>query len=178
MRQKTIRRMPKYIMEKIRKADLAECPTPSGYLRFYAYLAIWNKELVKVTVAVKHRYKAWYCKQVAVHGLYWNKCYVKDLEYCSYAGMGFRVGWFAEDLTKYRSWYESDEWVEACDKYYDPYAPIVNRELIREIPEFKYSAYELYSGVDILQYLRLYKQYPQTEYLLKVRPDMALLYTV
>lgn len=167
MEEKDIKPIPKYILAKIKKEDKKHNPKQVGKTRFYAYLTICKKELVKITVAVKYRYKKFYCKQVAVHGLNSQNCLVKDLEYCGYSGMGYRVGWFAEGLQKYAKWFETKSWCIAKDKYYDPYAIIVNMELLGKIDEFKYSAYELYTGTNILKYLKLYKQYPHIEYLMK-----------
>ena len=80
--EKDIRPIPKYILKAIMKKDKQFYPSPTGANRFYAYLAVWKKELVKITVAVKHYNRKWYCKQVAVHGLRSERCFVKDLEYC------------------------------------------------------------------------------------------------
>ena len=162
-----IRPIPKYILNQIRKRDNKNYPSPDGHVRCYAYLTTWKKELMKVTVAVKNRGKKWYCKQVAVHGLNSTICFVKDMEYCYLASMGFRFGWYEEGLQKYENWYERG-WCWADDKYYDPYATLINPEFIDRLPEFKYSAYKLYQGCDIFKYLRLYRQYPQLEMLMKL----------
>ena len=66
-----------------------------------------------------------------------------------------------------KKWYERG-WCWADDKYYDPYAELINPDFIDRLPEFKYSAYKLYHGYDIFKYLRLYKQYPQLEMLMKL----------
>lgn len=168
MNAKDIKPIPKYIERRILKLDSKLYPSPYSFVRFYAYLAIWKKELVKVTVAVKHYRKKRYIKQVAVHGLRSEQCLVKDMEYNYFGTMGFRVGWYEQGLYNYRKWYESDHWASAKDKYYDPYALIINKEIITKLPEFKYSAYELYQGVNLFKYLRLYEKYPQIEYLMKL----------
>ena len=134
MKLTDIRPVPKYILNKIRKADNKNFPSPNGHVRCYAYLTTWKNELIKVTVAVKHRYKKWYCKQVAIHGLDSDKCFVKDMEYCYCAGMGFRFGWYEEGFQKYKQWYERG-WCWAYDKYYDPFAEIVNPHFIDRLPE-------------------------------------------
>ena len=54
MTEKDIRPIPKYILRLIEREDKKEFPMPNKQLRFYAYLTIWHKELIKVTVAVKH----------------------------------------------------------------------------------------------------------------------------
>ena len=132
MTEKDIRPIPKNILKRIRKLDGKYYPGPDGHVRCYAYLTTWRKELVKVTVAVKHRYKKWYCKQVAIHGLDSERCFVKDMEYCYCAGMGFRFGWYEEGLQKYKQWYERG-WCWAYDKYYDPFAEIVNLEMLMKL---------------------------------------------
>ena len=167
MTENYIKPIPKYILKTIMKQDKKFYPTPAGANRFYAYLALWKKELVKITVAVKHHQRKWYCKQVAVHGLRSERCLVKDLEYC-YIGMGFRVGWFAEGIQHCKKWFESSYWCTANDNTYDPYATIVNPNFIYKFPEYKYCAYDIYKGIDVLPYLRLYEQYPQVEYLVKL----------
>ena len=167
MKETDIRPIPKYILNQIRKIDSKNFPNPDGHVRCYAYLTTWKKELIKVTVAVKHRYKKWYCKQVAVHGLNSDKCLVKDMEYSYYTGMGFRFGWYEEGLQKYPNWFEHG-WGLAYDQYYDPFAEIINPYFIDRLTEFKYSAYKLYQGFYLFKYLRLYKQYPQLEMLIKL----------
>ena len=166
MKIEKIKPIPKYIISKIQKLDREKNSIRNGYTRYYAYLTTNDKELVKVTVAVRHKYSKWYCKQVAVHGVHSKDCFCKDLAFSIYGG--WCTGWYSEGLTGYRKWYESAEWEEADDKYCDPFAPVVNKEYIAKFPEYKYSAYDLYNGVDILQYLRLYEKYPQTEYILKL----------
>ena len=178
MKETDIRPIPKYILNQICKADNKSHPNPDGHVRCYAYLTTWKNELVKVTVAVKHRYKKWYYKQVAVHGLNSDKCFVKDMEYCYCAGMGFRFGWYEEGLQKYEQWFERG-WCWADDKYYDPYAVLINPHFIDRLPEFKYSAYKLYQGCNIFKYLRLYRQYPQLEMLMKLGfTDIAMSTTI
>lgn len=166
MEEKDIRPIPKYITERIRKTDLKFCPAQNGFVRFYAYLAVRKKELVKVTVAVKNYRKQWYCKQVAVHGVHTDICYVKDMEYCGYVGYGFRVGWHEEGI-KGETFYERG-WCYADKKYYDPFAPLINRDVVARFPEYRYSAYKEYKGRDIISYLRIYEKYPQAEYLIKL----------
>ncbi|RXZ61424.1 hypothetical protein ESZ91_03270 [Candidatus Borkfalkia ceftriaxoniphila] len=166
MTEKDIKPIPKYIMDEIFKRDIKIHPWQESMVRYYAYLTIWKKELVKVTVAVTTQKKQWCCKQVAVHGIHSKKCFVKDMEYL-YFGYGYRVGWFAEELQSYQKKFEDGKWYIADTKYYDPYATLINRGVIAKIPEYKYSAYQHYSGRDIISYLRIYERYPQTEYLLK-----------
>lgn len=166
MKVEKIKPIPKYMVELIRKKDLKLYPSQDGHIRFYAYLTKNDGELVKMTVAVKCRYKKLYCKQVAMHGIHSDKCYLKDM--CFYHIGGYMVGWFSEGLQRNPKWYEDDSWGWNDDKYFDPYAPIMNKEYLSKFPQYKYAAWELYTGYDILQYLRLYEKYPQTEYVLKL----------
>ena len=160
-------KIPKYIAERICQRDLKIYSTPEKHVRFYAYLALWKgKELIKITVAARHYRKKLYMKIVAVHGVHASKCFIKDLEYNYMGAMGYRVGWYAEGLQKCDKWYERG-WCWAEDKYYDPYAPIVNYEVIDKLPEYKYSAYKQYGGENLFKYLRVYEKYPQAEMFVK-----------
>jgi hypothetical protein len=166
MKKEKIKPIPKYMIELIRKEDIKSYPAQDGKNRYYAYLTKNDGELVKVTVAVKCRYKKWYCKQVIVHGLHSKDCFIKDIAFY-YLG-GYITGWFAEGFTKYPKWYEDNIWDKQYDRLFDPYAPVVNIDYLQRFPEYKYSQIENYHGVDILQYLRLYEQYPQMEYMMKL----------
>ena len=165
---KYVKSIPKYMIEKIRKTDLKKYEAQDGHVRFYAYLAVWSKELVKVTVAVKNYKKKWYCKQVAVHGIDSEKCVVRDMEYNSYLAAGYSIGWHDMGIQPRQKWFEDSNWYTAADKAYDPWAYIVNGEFVTKMPEFRFSAYDVYQGCDVLQYLRLYRQYPQIELLIKL----------
>ncbi len=167
MKKEDIKPIPKYILKLIEKTDKHYYPNPDGHNRFYAYLTRWKKELIKVTVAAKHYKKKWYCKQVAFHGVHSKMCYVKDLEYCGFVGLGFRVGWYDEGLQSYKKFFEYGL-CSAEDKYYDPWAPIVNMDFVSKFPEYQYSAYKLYHRCTLFKYLRIYEQFPQAEYLLKL----------
>ena len=166
MKPEKIKPIPKYIQKLIYKEDLKRHPDQKGYLRFYAYLTRNDGELVKITVAVRNRYSKWHCKQVAIHGLDSDVCYVKDMVFHYIAG--YKVGWYFEGLSRVKNWWEDGEWGEGEEKCFDPYAPIVNVDYLKRFPEFKYSAFELYRGVDLLQYLRIYREYPGVEMLLKL----------
>lgn len=169
--------IPKYIEKRIRAFDKKHCPEQKG-LRFYAYLTKMDKELIKITVAMKNKGKyEQLMKQVAVHGIYSEECYVRDLEYCYLGTCAYRVGWYDEGI-KYRygirPHYNNGEWLYAPRKYYDPYAHVVNLEYVLTIPKYKYSAIMDYGGVKIFKYLRCYERYPQAEYLIKLGlPNLA-----
>ena len=79
--EKDIRPIPKYILKTIMQKDKKYYPTPADSNRFSCLSRGMEKELVKVTVAVKHHHRKWYCKQVTVHDLRSERCLVKDLEY-------------------------------------------------------------------------------------------------
>lgn len=167
MKIEKIKPIPKYIIARIERADKQNNITVPGHTRFYSYLTKNEGELVKVTVAVKEKRNKWYCKQVAVHGVHSDKCFVKDMNFTYIAG--YIVGWHAEGLTNQRCWYEYGELGWTTDDMFDPYAPIVNREYILEkFPEYKYSAVDRYTGIDVFKYLRLFEQFPQIEYLTKL----------
>ncbi len=167
MKVTSIRRIPKYMLKKIMAYDKKIYTAQNGFVRFYAYMTKNCGELVKVTVAVKNYYKKWYCKQVAVHGIHSDKCFVKDIRQTMMGG--WSVGWYAEGLSKTKQWYEDGEWGWQYDCYLDPYAPLLNVDYVLKMPEYKYSMVDkwLVNECKIFKYLRLYEQYPQMEYLMK-----------
>ncbi len=165
MKIEKIKPIPKYMLALIKKADRHYIKDRYGYTRYYAYLTKNDGELTKVTVACKSRGKKWFCKQVAVHGIHSDTCFVKDIE--CFMICGYIVGWYDEGLTRYRKWWETGTWGEAYDKYFNVYAPVLNKEYTLKFPEYKYSAADQYKYVDIFKYLRLYEQFPQAELLVK-----------
>ena len=167
--EKDIKPIPKYISKLIYKEDFHEREQRSGQTRFYSYLAKYNKELVQVIVACKNRGKKWYHKQVAVHGVHSPNCLVKDIEYFWMGG--YVVGWYNEGLNKVKKVYETDDWYEADNKYYFPYARVVNREFALKFKEYRYSAIEQSYEQNVIKYLKLYEQYPQMELLVKFGLD-------
>ena len=156
-----IKPIPKSIIAEIKKRETKI----DGHTRYYSYLTTNDRELVKVTVAVKHNNNKLYYKQCAVHGLRSDKCFVKDMSF-TYMG-GYQVGWYYDGIGKEPKWYEDGIWYTAEDKYFDVFSAPLNIEYLAKYPEYKYSAYDIYPYTDILQYLRLYEEYPQTEYLVK-----------
>ena len=156
-----IRPIPKYILKLIEKRDKSNYMQYSNGKRFYSYLTKYKNEILQVTVACKTKGKKWYCKQVAIHGLHANKCFVKDMAYFSIGG--YTVGWYAEGLSSYQKWYETEYWDWAEDKYFNPYAPVINIEYVFRFPQFKYCAIDLVHTTEVLKYLRLYEKYPQME---------------
>lgn len=160
--EKYIKPIPNYIAKMIKNKDKYNY---DGQIGFYAYLTKMKGELVKITVACKHYKKQWFCKQVAVHGVYSDHCLVRDLE-CFM--MGYAVGWYDMALSDSRKRYEDGKWYQANDKYYDPSAVVVNRKYALKFKEFRYSALDKYNHPDVLKYLRIYLQYPQAEYIVKM----------
>lgn len=78
MKIEKIKPIPKYILKRIQKKDQEHKHNPPGQVRYYSYLTKNDGELVKVTVAVKERRKKWCYKQVAVHGVHSDECFIKD----------------------------------------------------------------------------------------------------
>ena len=162
-----IRPIPKKIEKRILAYD-AEHAGNIG-LRFYAYLTTIRKELVKITVAVRNKGKrARLIKQVSIHGVYSDKCLVRDIEY-NYMG-GYRVGWFEEGIHypyNMPPYYNDGKWYPVEYKYFNPWAPVINPKFALSLPQFRYSAVDIQDPPCIVTYLRTYLKYPQLEYLVK-----------
>ena len=161
--KENIKPIPKHMLNRIQKLDKQEVPKPTGNTRFYKYFTKYKNELCEVVVAVRNKYKKWYCKQVVVHGINTDKVFLQDIG----MSMGFyQVGWYREKLTSYPKWYDYD-WGYNDDKYFQIQAPIINKEFIEKIPKYKYSAISQYKYTNYIKYLRFYEKYPQTELLVK-----------
>ena len=161
---KDIKPIPNTMLNKIKKLDNKLTEKPTGITRFYTYFTKFKKELCSVTVAVRHYYKKWFCKQVVVHGLHTNKVYLQDIEQY----MGFIVvGWYRDGISKCSTWHDYD-WGYNDDKYFQMQsATVVNKEYIAKLKNYKYSAIDQYNYSDIFKYLRLYEKYPKAELLVK-----------
>ena len=167
MKIEKIKPVPQKIVSAIRRLDKKEYPKQDQHVRFYAYMAKNDKELVKITVAVKNYQKQWFYKQVIVHGVHSDKCFLKDIRFTHMSG--YSVGWYDEGIQKQKRWYEDAEWGWQYDEYFNPWAPVVNiNYIVEHFPEYKYSAIDQYNYLDTLQYLRIYERYPQAEYLVKM----------
>lgn len=165
-----VKPIPKYIEKKIRALDLKKCPQQSG-LRFYSYLTKMGGELVKVTVAMRNKNKKEaLVKQVAIHGVKSNKCLVRDLEYCYLGIYAYRVGWYDEGIhyPGGRPFYNDGVWYEVEWKYYNPFTKVINLEYALKQKEYKYSAIDIFDPDCPIKYLKLYEQFPQMEYLVKL----------
>lgn len=167
MKIDNIKPIPKYILKLIQKAEVKNSVKLSGYVRFYSYLTKNDGELVKVTVACKNNINSprWRYKQVVIHGVHSDKCFIKDIVF-HYMG-NYSVGWYAEGLQKVQRWYEDNEWGYVDDKYFNIRCPVLNKEYALRFPAYKYSAVDIYPYYDTLKYLRLYEKYPQAEMLVK-----------
>ncbi len=163
MNAQDIKPIPNYIAKKIKALD--KCSFHYDYTRFYSYLTTIKGELVKITVACKDYQSQWFCKQVAVHGIHSTQCLVRDMDYTI---MGYTVGWYDLGLSNIQKRFEDSKWYPAYDKYYNPKAPLVNKSFVLKLDAYKYSALDKYPFVDIFKYLRIYEQYPQAEYFIKI----------
>ena len=160
-----IKPIPKYIEERIHKADIKAKPLVPGQTRFYAYLTRQGNELVHITVAVRNwKKKDWYCKQVVAHGVHTKECLIRDIEY--YNMSGYVVDW-SREIPGARSNYWRYDWSICSTFDFKPYAPIVNMEYMEKFPEYKYSQYDKLQGWNLLPFLRQYEKYPVVEFLMK-----------
>ena len=160
---KNIRKIPNYILDKIKKMDLKHYLEQKGNTRFYKYFTQYRHELCEVAVAVRNHRKKWFCKQVVVHGIHTDKVFLRDIG----LAMGFyKVGWYREGISKYPHWTDYD-WGYNDAKYFRINAPIINKEYISKLEKYKYSAVNLYKYTDILDYLKFYEKYPKCELLVK-----------
>ena len=50
---------------------------------------------------------------------------------------GYRVGWYAEGLTKQPKYWEDGRWWKSYDEYYNPYSVLLNPEYANKQKEFK-----------------------------------------
>lgn len=109
----------KPIPEKIKKQIEIADNTISSYFnlaRFYSYLTTVDKELVKITVAVRNYENHLLIKQVAVHGVDSENCFVRDMEYNFLGISPFKVGWYELGVkypTSKKPSYEDGKWYEA-----------------------------------------------------------------
>ena len=124
MKIEKIKPISKKMQKIIQKVDLMNYKAQDQHLRFYSYMAKNNKELVRVYVAVKNYRKKWYCKQVIVHGVHSEMCFLKDIKFTTLGG--YSVGWYDMGIQKYQNWYEDAEWGTQYDQYFNPWAPIAS----------------------------------------------------
>ena len=117
MEIKDIKPIPQYMLKLIRKYDNNFYNSKPGFTRFYNYFTTIKKEIALVTVAVRNYRNKWLCKQVIIHGLNSDKCFLKDIVF--YNACGYKVGWFAEGCSQYEKWYEDNQWGWNYDKYFN-----------------------------------------------------------
>ena len=131
--------IPKSILEQMKKLDKKLYLFPESTVRFYSYLTTLDRELVKVTVAVKTIRDVFYNKQVTVHGIYSKECFVKDLEYNYIIGMGYRTGWYDQFLYYNPKNFEDGKWYPAKRQYYNPYSTLINASYLNRFKNYKHS---------------------------------------
>lgn len=167
MKMEKIKPIPKYILKRIRRAEQTNPQRFIGHTRYYSYLTKNDGELTLVTVACKNKFDSprWRCKQVVVHGIHSDRCYLKDI--VRHFMGNYSVGWYDEGLQKIRKWYEYGDWGWQDDKYFNIDCRILNMEYLDKFPEYKYSAVMLYPYDNVFHYLRTYEKYPQVEMLTK-----------
>ena len=165
IKAKDIKPIPNYIIKKIKQLDEKERFYTDTSTRYYSYLTKINKDLAQVIVACKIKDHQWFCKQVVIHAVNSNVCLVRDIEYSLF---GYTVGWYHQGLAYSRKRYDDNKWYEAEDKYYNVICPIINKRYALTFEKYKYSAVDKYKYLDVIKYLRIYEQYPQAEYLIKL----------
>ena len=82
----------------------------------------------------------------------------------------FKVGWYELGVkypTSKKPSYEDGKWYEAPYKYYNPYSYCINMKHALDFKRYKYSAIDIANPICPIKYLRLYKEFPQLEYLVK-----------
>lgn len=166
MKVEKIKPVPQYLVKKIKKIDDERNPKPNGFTRFYSYITKNDGELVKVTVAVRNYRKKWLYKQVAVHGVNSDYSLGRDLAY-HYIG-GYSVGWHDKGAYSTPKWFEDGKWYLCDNNKFEPSSILLNKECLEKSKEFKYSGFENFHGDRIIKFLRLYEEYPQIEYLMKM----------
>ena len=152
-----IKPIPKYILKLIKKKDLECCKEQHHFTRYYSYLTKNDGELVQVIVAVKNRYKEWLCKQVVVHSMHSEECFIKDIAFFTIAG--YVTNWYAEGYGS-PVWYADGKWDLAYDRYFHLWSPCVNKEYVEKFPKLKYCAYKEYKYGDFFKYLKVYERFP------------------
>ena len=162
---KDLKPIPNYIIDKIKKLDIKNRLEGNNGTTYYSYFTKFKGDLTQITVACKTKDKQWFCKQVVVRPLHSDTCYVRDVEYSLY---GFTTGWYYQGISKDKKRYDDNKWYDANEKYYNLYAKAVNKSYILNQSKYKYSAIDKYPYLDYIKYLRIYEQYPQVEYLVKL----------
>ena len=168
LNEKDIKPIPKYIIEKIRKLDEVKRNGNEYGTSYYSYLAKINKDIAHIVVACKIKNHQWLCKQVVVHTLHDEHCLVRDIEYTMF---GYCVGWYNEFINSYNKQKYDGNWYRTDAKYFNMLCPIINKNYTLKFKQYKYSVADKYKYADLMKYLRIYEEYPQAEYLMKL--DLA-----
>lgn len=162
MLRSKIKAIPREIKAKIKAIDEKHWNFGTHHTRWYAYIDTNAGELVKVTCAVRGGdKKKWEIMQTAIHGVDTEKkCFVNNMKF-TYVG-----GYHAE-------WGCPTEWWEAEGNFFDvDVYSIVNCEKVFEYEQYKYCAYDFNITHDVIKYLRMYREYPEIEYLVKANLSM------
>ena len=162
---KELKPIPKHIIEKIKKLDSKCRLMGHNGTTYYSYFTKFKGDLTQITVACKTKNKQWLCKQIVVRPLHSKDCYVKDIEYSLF---GYSTGWYYRGIGCYNQTTNYDKWCKAETKYYNVVNEVVNKSYILKQSQYKYSAINKYPYWDLIKYLRIYEEYPQAEYLVKM----------
>lgn len=165
LKEEYIKPIPKKIITRIRNIDEKTRQGNYGHTTYYSYITKIKGDLAIITVACKMKNLQWFCKQVVIHTVHSDICLVRDIEYGLF---GYNVGWYKQGLSNYKNTYDDNKWYEAEDKYYKVFCPIINKKDVLKFKQYKYSVANKYKYVDLIKYLRLYEEYPQIEYLMKL----------
>lgn len=166
MKIENIKPIPKYIEKLIKKKFLNSYAKYSSKPSFYSYFSKFKNRLIQYTVAVIFKRNQVYMKQVAVHTVGGENCFIKDIIFYQLAG--HIVGWYYQGLSKHKKRFEDNEWGLATAKYFNLYPTPVNKEYILKLKQYKYSAITQYTEWDYLKYLEYYEKYPIAEMLVKL----------
>lgn len=138
---------------------------PLAEFPFTSILLSFTIDLLSLPLLVNTIVKSFIASKAAIYFVHSKYCFVKDIVLC-YGG-NYSVGCFEQGIQKHPKWFESAEWDYCLSKYYNLHADIVNIDYVLKLPQYKYSAIDLYKYHDVLKYLKLYEQYPQAELLVK-----------
>ena len=166
MKIENIKPIPKYIEKLIKKKFLNSYAKYSSRPSFYSYFSKFKNRLIQYTVAVIFKRNQVYMKQVAIHTVGSENCFIKDIVFYQIAG--HIVGWYYQGLSKTKKRFEDNEWGLATAKYFNLYPTPVNKEYILTLKQYKYSAITEYTEWNYLKYLEYYEKYPIAEMLVKL----------
>lgn len=163
MRVSEIRAIPQDVKTEIISLCRA---SDRNITKYYAYFDVLSSgELVKITIAT-HRHpktQKLMMKQVAVRDLDGNAV-ARDM-YFTYI-VGYMTDWTFEKNGSHQA---KGRWVKIEDKYFNPGARFVCIDKLADT-SFKYAGYKEYyavTGMDVMTYLRIWREHPKVEILAK-----------